>query len=104
MPKRLRRHERARERLLRSFVVEALTRDLAERAGCVIGNVAGISPDKGTIDAIVLTSAWLRGDTVYTSDLGELGRTYRRYLENTIRGRFEFLGTPIRIELRGSRE
>jgi GTP-binding protein len=30
--------------------------------------------------------------------------TYRRYLENTIRQRFEFLGTPIKIELRGSRE
>jgi GTP-binding protein len=30
--------------------------------------------------------------------------SYRRYLENKIRERFEFLGTPIRIELRGSRE
>jgi GTP-binding protein len=30
--------------------------------------------------------------------------SYRRYLENQIRGRFEFPGTPIRIQLRGSRE
>lgn len=30
--------------------------------------------------------------------------TYQRYLENRIRERFEFVGTPIRIELRGSRE
>ena len=30
--------------------------------------------------------------------------TYRSYLENRIRERFEFPGTPIRIELRGSRE
>ncbi len=30
--------------------------------------------------------------------------TYQRYLENRIRERFEFLGTPIRIQLRGSRE
>jgi GTPase len=30
--------------------------------------------------------------------------TYRRYLENRIRERFEFAGTPIRIEIRGSGE
>jgi len=30
--------------------------------------------------------------------------TYQRYLENKIREQFEFLGTPIKIELRGSRE
>jgi len=30
--------------------------------------------------------------------------TYQRYLENKIRERFEFPGTPIKIELRGSRE
>lgn len=30
--------------------------------------------------------------------------SYRRYLENSIRGRLEFAGTPIRVELRGSRE
>ena len=30
--------------------------------------------------------------------------SYTRYLENRIRGRFAFRGTPIRIELRGARE
>lgn len=30
--------------------------------------------------------------------------TYQRYLENRIRERFEFLGTPLRIEMRGSHE
>ncbi len=30
--------------------------------------------------------------------------TYRRYLENKIRERFEFAGTPIKIEIRGSGE
>jgi predicted nucleic acid-binding protein len=66
--------ERARERLLRSMAVEDLTRELAERAGRVIGRVRGIRPDKGTIDAIVMTSAWLRGDTIFTSDLVDLNR------------------------------
>jgi predicted nucleic acid-binding protein len=66
--------ERARERLLRSMVVQDLTRELAERAGRVIGHVRGIPPDKGTIDAIVMTSAWLRGDTVFTSDVPDLAR------------------------------
>ena len=63
---------RARERLLGSMVVEDLTRDLAEKAGRVIGHVRGIKPDRGTIDAIVMTSAWLRGDTVFTSDLPDM--------------------------------
>jgi predicted nucleic acid-binding protein len=66
--------ERARERLLRSMVVEELTQDLAEKAGRVVGHVRSISPDKGTIDAIVMTSAWLRGDTIYTSDVRDMSR------------------------------
>jgi hypothetical protein len=56
------------------MAVEDLTRELAERAGRVIGRVRGIRPDKGTIDAIVMTSAWLRGDTIFTSDLVDLNR------------------------------
>lgn len=65
---------RARERLLRSMAIEELTRDIAEKAGHVIGRVPGIPPDKGTIDAIVMTSAWLRGDTIFTSDIPDLNR------------------------------
>jgi predicted nucleic acid-binding protein len=66
--------ERTRERLLRSMVVEELTLALAEKAGRVIGQVRGIQPDKGTIDAVVMTSAWLRGDTIFTSDMPDLNR------------------------------
>ena len=66
--------ERTRERLLASMVVEELTRDLAEKAGRVIGQVRGIAPDKGTIDAVVMTSAWLRGDAIFTSDLPDMNR------------------------------
>jgi hypothetical protein len=65
---------RVRALLLRSMVVQELTQDLAERAGRVIGQVRGIQPDKGTIDAIVMTSAWLRGDTVFTSDMPDMNR------------------------------
>jgi len=64
--------ERARERLLRSMVVQELGQDIAEKAGRVIGHVRGIPPDKGTIDAIVMTSAWLRGDTIFTSDIRDM--------------------------------
>jgi GTPase len=30
--------------------------------------------------------------------------SYTRYLENKIRERYDFHGTPIKIELRGARE
>jgi GTP-binding protein len=30
--------------------------------------------------------------------------SYTRYLENQIRARYDFHGTPIKIELRGARE
>ncbi|MEO7109416.1 MAG: hypothetical protein ABI183_03165 [Polyangiaceae bacterium] len=56
------------------MAIEELTRDIAEKAGHVIGRVPGIPPDKGTIDAIVMTSAWLRGDTIFTSDIPDLNR------------------------------
>ncbi|SRR6266542_2437135 len=64
--------KRFRERLLASVIVEDLTRRVAELAGEAIGQVHGIKPDKGTTDAIVVTSAWLRGDTIYTSDVRDL--------------------------------
>jgi predicted nucleic acid-binding protein len=64
--------ERNRARLLRAMRVEELSRALAERAGAVIGRLRGIRPDKGTIDAIVMTSAWLRGDTLYTADVNDM--------------------------------
>jgi predicted nucleic acid-binding protein len=66
--------ERTRDRLLRAMVVQDLTREIAELAGRAIGHVRGIAPDKGTVDAVVMTSAWLRGDTIFTSDLPDLTR------------------------------
>jgi predicted nucleic acid-binding protein len=64
--------KRFRERLMASVVAEDLTRRLAELAGEALGSVVGSRPDKGTIDGIVVTSAWLRGDTIYTSDVPDL--------------------------------
>ena len=40
----------------------------------------------------------------FVDDPAAVHFTYQRYLENDIRKRFEFLGTPIKIELRGGRE
>ena len=40
----------------------------------------------------------------FVDDPSAVHFTYQRYLENQIRGRYEFLGTPIKIELRGARE
>lgn len=64
--------KRFRERLLASVVVEGLSRRIAELAGEAVGQIRALRPDKGTIDAIVVTSAWLRGDTIYTSNVGDL--------------------------------
>jgi predicted nucleic acid-binding protein len=62
---------RFRELLLASVLVEDLTKRVASLAGEFLGRVRGVKPDKGTIDAIVLTSAWLRGDVIYTSDVDD---------------------------------
>jgi predicted nucleic acid-binding protein len=64
--------KRFRERLLASLIVENLTKRIAEIAGEAIGQVRALPPNKGTIDAIVITSAWLRGDTIYSSDVRDL--------------------------------
>ena len=50
--------------------VERLEENVAKLAGEAIGRVAGATP----IDAIVMASAALRGDIVYTSDIGDLER------------------------------
>ena len=52
---------RFRRIVLASVLVEDLTKRVASLAGEFLGRVHGVKPDKGTIDAIVLTSAWLRG-------------------------------------------
>jgi predicted nucleic acid-binding protein len=62
------RHEKERLALLRSLRVEALVDHVARHAGAAVGRTRGA----GAIDAIVMASAALRGDTVYTSDPDDL--------------------------------
>jgi predicted nucleic acid-binding protein len=61
---------REKERLviLRSLRTEPLFEPLARLAGAALGRTRGA----GAIDAIVMASAALRGDTVYTSDPRDL--------------------------------
>ena len=56
--------------IVRSVYVEPLDARLAKLAGEALARVAGAT----TIDAIVMASAALRGDIVYTSDIGDLTR------------------------------
>ena len=60
--------EKQRAELLRATFVEDLDKHLAILAGGALGTVRGATP----IDAIVMASAALRGDTVYTSDPRDL--------------------------------
>lgn len=63
-------HEKERAAILRSVRVEPLTDYVARLAGIALGLVRGA----GTIDAIVMASASLRGDIVYSSDPDDLAR------------------------------
>jgi hypothetical protein len=63
-------HEKERATILRSVRVEPLTDYLARLAGIAVGLVRGA----GTIDAIVMASASLRGDVVYSSDPADLAK------------------------------
>lgn len=63
-------HEKERAIILRSVKVEPLTDYVARLAGVALGLVRGA----GTIDAIVMASASLRGDTVYSSDPDDLAK------------------------------
>lgn len=58
--------------LLRSCIVEPLREDIAKSAGLALAAVGGGKED--TIDAIVVASAALRGDVIYTSDPDDLKR------------------------------
>lgn len=60
--------EKERATILRSVRVEPLDDYTARLAGVAMSLVRGA----GTIDAIVMASASLRGDTVYTSDPNDL--------------------------------
>jgi predicted nucleic acid-binding protein len=59
-----------REHILASVAVEPLTERLARLAGECLAALAGAT----TVDAIVMASAALRGDAVYTSDVTDLER------------------------------
>lgn len=63
-------YEKERATILRAVRLEALDAHVARLAGISVGLV----PGAGTIDAIVMASASLRGDIVYTSDLDDLTR------------------------------
>ncbi len=62
--------EKERAAWLRSMRVEPLTDYVARMAGAAVGLVR----EAGTVDAIVMASASLRGDTVYTADVADLTR------------------------------
>jgi predicted nucleic acid-binding protein len=63
------KREKERARLLRSLNVEPLTEPAARLAGVAVGLI-GASP----IDALVMATAAIRGDVVYTSDTDDLER------------------------------
>jgi hypothetical protein len=63
------KREKARVSILRTLVLEPPDPDVARLAGAAIGQVGG-----GVVDALVMASASLRGDTVYTSDMEDLVR------------------------------
>ena len=63
-----------RERILAGVRVEPLHATLAQVAGEALAGVGSASP----VDAVVMASAALRGDVVYTSDVKDL-EGLRRY-------------------------
>lgn len=67
------------EAILAMFTVEPLTETLAKLTGEVIANVPGAT----VVDAVVMVSASRRGDAVYTSDVGDLGRIRDARFPNT---------------------
>ena len=56
--------------VLNGLVFEPMTMRLAKAAGEALAAVSGAT----AIDAVVMASAALRGDVVYTSDVGDLDR------------------------------
>lgn len=64
-----------REAILRSVDIEPPSLKLAMNAGNALGAVTGAT----IVDAIVMASAALRGDVVYTADIDDLGRLQRHF-------------------------
>jgi len=61
------KREKERARLLRTLVIEPPDVHVAQLAGEALGVVQAT-----VVDALVMAAASIRGDTVYTSDLGDL--------------------------------
>jgi predicted nucleic acid-binding protein len=59
-----------RDTILRSVDVEVPTVTLAKLAGLALSSIKTAA----TVDAVVMASAALRGDVVYTTDVGDLER------------------------------
>ena len=64
-----------RQRILEVLVVEPLSEGLARLAGEALAAVASAT----AVDAIVMASAALRGDVVYTSDVSDLEKLRRHF-------------------------
>lgn len=64
-----------RQRILAAVRVEPLSQELATLAGEALAAVRGATP----IDAIVMASAAMRGDVVYTSDVDDLARLQKHF-------------------------
>jgi predicted nucleic acid-binding protein len=64
-----------RERILNGVRVEPLHAKLAQAAGEALAAVRSATP----VDAVVMASAALRGDVVYTSDPDDLARLQRHF-------------------------
>jgi predicted nucleic acid-binding protein len=60
----------AREHVKSGLLIESLSDSLAALAGEALAKVAGAT----VVDAVVMASAALRGDVVYTSDVADLER------------------------------
>jgi len=65
----------ARDRILGGVRIEPLHTALAQAAGLAIATVKSAS----AVDAIVMASAALRGDAVYTSDIADLEKLRRHF-------------------------
>src|SRR5579872_7010852 len=63
------RREKARAEILRTLLLEPPDGHVARLAGGAIGLVAA-----GVVDALLMASASVRGDTVYTSDMTDMKR------------------------------
>ncbi len=63
------RREKERASLLRTLVLEAPDGHVARLAGVAVGLVGA-----GVVDALVMASASIRSDTVFTSDLSDFER------------------------------